>query len=93
MNKRELVDAVCSNLETTKAAAEDTVNVVLKAIQEGLQQHGQVSVAGFGTWTVRQRAARTGRNPQTGSSIKIKAKKVAKFNPGKALREAVAKKK
>jgi DNA-binding protein HU-beta len=89
MNKRELVDAVCSNLETTKAAAEDTVNVVLKAIQEGLQQHGQVSVAGFGTWTVRQRAARTGRNPQTGEPMEIKASNSVGFKPAKAWKDAL----
>ncbi|MHC4837815.1 MAG: HU family DNA-binding protein [Planctomycetota bacterium] len=89
MNKRELVDAVCSNLETTKAAAEDTVNVVLKAIQEGLQQHGQVSVAGFGTWTVRERAARTGRNPQTGEPMEIKASNSVGFKPAKAWKDAL----
>jgi len=89
MNKRELVDVVCSNLETTKAAAEDTVNVVLKSIQQGLKEHGQVSVAGFGTWSVRQRAARTGRNPQTGEPMEIKASTSVGFKPAKAWKDSL----
>jgi DNA-binding protein HU-beta len=89
MNKRELVDSVCSHLETTKAAAEETVNVVLKSIQQGLSEHGQVSVAGFGTWTVRQRAARTGRNPQTGEPMEIKASTSVGFKPAKAWKDSL----
>ena len=89
MNKRELIDFVCSNLETTKTGAEETVNTVLRGIQHGIAEDGTVSIAGFGTWGLRERAARTGRNPQTGATIQIKASKVAAFKAGKALKDAV----
>ncbi|MCP4094299.1 MAG: HU family DNA-binding protein [Planctomycetes bacterium] len=89
MNKRELVEAVCAQLETTKTAAEETVNVVLKAVQEGVQSDGQVSIAGFGTWNLRQRAARTGRNPQTGAPMDIKASTSVGFKPAKAWKDSL----
>ncbi|MDP7062562.1 MAG: HU family DNA-binding protein [Planctomycetota bacterium] len=89
MNKRELVEAVCTQLETTKTAAEETVNVVLKAVQEGVQSDGQVSIAGFGTWNLRQRAARTGRNPQTGAPMDIKASTSVGFKPAKAWKDSL----
>ena len=87
MNKRELIDYVCQNLETTKAGAEETVNVVLRAIQEGIANDDSVSVAGFGTWNKRFRSARTGRNPQTGEPIQIKASTTVGFKPAKAWKE------
>jgi nucleoid DNA-binding protein len=89
MNKRELVEAVCAQLETTKTAAEETVNVVLKAVQEGVQADGQVSIAGFGTWNLRQRAARTGRNPQTGEPMEISASTSVGFKPAKAWKDSL----
>ena len=89
MNKRELIEAVCAELETTKSAAEETVNIVLQAIKWGVASDDQVSIAGFGTWSKRSRAARTGRNPQTGAEIQIKAAKVPGFKAGKALKVAV----
>jgi nucleoid DNA-binding protein len=89
MNKRDLLEAVCTQLETTKTAAEETVNVVLKAVQEGVQSDGQVSIAGFGTWNLRQRAARTGRNPQTGAPMDIKASTSVGFKPAKAWKDSL----
>ena len=85
MNKRELIDYVCQNLETTKAGAEETVNVVLRAIQEGIANDDSVSVAGFGTWNKRFRSARTGRNPQTGEPLQIAASTTVGFKPAKGL--------
>ena len=87
MNKRELIDYVCQNLETTKAGAEETVNVVLRAIQEGIANDDSVSVAGFGTWNKRFRSARTGRNPQTGEPLQIAASTTVGFKPAKAWKE------
>jgi DNA-binding protein HU-beta len=87
MNKRELIDFVCSNLETTKTGAEETVNTVLQGIQHGITQDGTVSVAGFGTWTTRDRAARQGRNPQTGAPIQISASRTVGFKPAKAWKD------
>ena len=87
MNKRELVEHVCSVLDTTKAAAEETVNVVFEAVRHGVEQDGQVSVAGFGTWNRRARAARTGRNPQTGEPMQIKASNSVGFKPAKAWKD------
>ena len=89
MNKRELVEAVCEQLQTTKTAAEETVNVVLKAIQSGVKNDSQVSVAGFGTWSLRQRAARIGRNPQTGEPMQIKASTSVGFKPAKAWKDSL----
>ena len=87
MNKRELIDYVCQKLETTKAGAEETVNVVLRAIQEGIANDDSVSVAGFGTWNKRFRSARTGRNPQTGEPLQIAASTTVGFKPAKAWKE------
>jgi nucleoid DNA-binding protein len=87
MNKRELIDFVCSNLETTKTGAEETVNTVLRGIQHGIAEDGTVSIAGFGTWSLRERAARTGRNPQTGATIQIGASKTVGFKPARAWKE------
>ncbi|MBC8369715.1 MAG: HU family DNA-binding protein [Planctomycetes bacterium] len=89
MNKRELIEAVCSELETTKSAAEETVNIVLQAIKDGVASDDQVSIAGFGTWSKRSRAARTGRNPQTGETMQIKASKSVGFKPAKAWKDSV----
>jgi DNA-binding protein HU-beta len=88
MNKADLVKEVM-NVVCSRAEAEDAVNTVISSISGALKKGERVSLVGFGTFSVVQRKARNGRNPQTGKALKIKAKKVPKFTPGKALKEAV----
>ncbi len=88
MNKSELVEAVSKHFES-KSAAERAVNAVLESITNGLKKEGKVQIVGFGTFEVRKRKARMGRNPQTGEAIKIKASKNPAFKAGKALKDAV----
>ncbi|RLA94667.1 MAG: DNA-binding protein [Deltaproteobacteria bacterium] len=88
MNKADLIEAV-SAVTNTKKEASEAVNCVLETITKALKKKEEVTLVGFGTFTVRKRKARNGRNPQTGEKIKIKAKNVPVFRPGKALREAV----
>jgi DNA-binding protein HU-beta len=88
MNKEDLVNVV-AKATCSKAEAANVVNAVLDAIKKGLKKGGKVTLVGFGTFSVSKRAARTGRNPQTGKPIKIAAKKVPKFTAGKALKDAV----
>ncbi len=89
MNKGDLVKEV-AKVVSTKKKAQAAVDTVFSAITKGLQKDDPVTLIGFGTFKVGQRKARTGRNPQTGAEIKISAKKVAKFVPGKALKDAVS---
>jgi DNA-binding protein HU-beta len=89
VNKSELVEAIAQGADLTKAAATRALDSTINAITEALQQNDQISLVGFGTFTVKERAARTGRNPQTGEEIQIKAAKVPSFKPGKALKDAV----
>ena len=89
MNKAELIDAVAAAADISKASATRAVDAVIDNITSALKKNDQVTLVGFGTFTVRSRAARTGRNPQTGASIEIKASKVPGFKPGKALKDAV----
>ncbi len=89
MNKTELTDAVAEAAQITKADAAKALDAVLSSISNVLAGGDQVSLIGFGTFLVRDRAARTGRNPQTGAEIKIPAAKVPAFKPGKALKDAV----
>lgn len=89
MNKAELIDAVALAADITKASATRAVDAVLDNICTALKKDEQVSLVGFGTFVVRSRAARSGRNPQTGAAIEIKASKVPGFKPGKALKDAV----
>jgi len=89
MNKSELIDAVASGADLSKSEAAKAVDGVIGAITQALKSGDQVTVVGFGTFLVRDRAARTGRNPQTGAEIKIPAAKVPAFKPGKALKDAV----
>ncbi len=89
MNKTELTDAVAEATEITKADAARAVDAVLGTITDTLAGGDQVGIVGFGTFLVRDRAARTGRNPQTGAEIQIAAAKVPAFKPGKALKDAV----
>ena len=91
MNKGDLVEAV-AKVVGKKKLAQETVGCVLESITAALQKGEPVTLIGFGTFKVSKRAARTGRNPQTGKPIKIKAKKVPKFSAGKKLKDAVAKK-
>ncbi|MFA7325352.1 MAG: HU family DNA-binding protein [Candidatus Kapaibacterium sp.] len=89
MNKSELIDAVAKSTDVTKAAAERAINSTIAEISKELKGGGDVRLIGFGTFSVAQRAARKGVNLQTGKPMKIAAKKVAKFKPGKALAESV----
>ena len=88
MNKGDLVEEV-AKVVSTKKQAQAAVDCVFSAITKALQKKDPVTLVGFGTFKVGQRKARTGRNPQTGAEIKIGAKKVAKFVPGKALKDAI----
>jgi DNA-binding protein HU-beta len=89
MNKTELTDAVAEAAGLTKADAARALDAVISTISDTLAKGDQVGVVGFGTFLVRQRAARTGRNPQTGAEIQIAAATVPAFKPGKALKDAV----
>ncbi len=89
MNKTELISSVAEKAEMTKKDAEKAVNAVLASIEEAMAQGDKVQLVGFGTFEVRSRAARIGRNPQTGKEIQIAATKVPAFKPGKALKDAV----
>lgn len=88
MNKGQLVEVVAKALGS-KSAAEKAINATLKAVTDALKKGDKVTLVGFGTFSVTKRAARTGRNPQTGKEIKIKAKKVPKFTAGKALKDII----
>lgn len=89
MNKSELIEAVATAADISKTAAARAVDGVLGAVTKALKKGEEVSLIGFGTFAVRKRAARTGRNPRTGDAIKIKAAKVPGFRAGKALKDAV----
>ena len=88
MNKNDLVGDV-AKVVSTKKDAQAAVDCILSTITKTLKKKGTVSLVGFGTFKVNKRKARTGRNPQTGEVVKIKAKNVPKFIPGKALKDAV----
>ena len=85
MNKTQLIDAVSVESGLTKLDARKAVDAFIKTVGEQLKQGEKIALVGFGTFSVSKRAARNGRNPQTGAVIKIKAKKVAKFKAGKEL--------
>jgi DNA-binding protein HU-beta len=89
MNRAELVELIADKAEVTKASAERALGALLDAITASLKKDEPVVLVNFGTFVVRQRAARKGRNPQTGQEIKINAAKVVGFKAGKALKEAV----
>ena len=94
MNKAGLIEAILKDKNSgvdSKAGAERAVNAVLCAIEKGIQKDGNVQLIGFGTFVVRNRAARTGRNPQTGEKIKIKASKAVVFKAGAELKKAAKK--
>lgn len=89
MNKSELIDAVAAAADISKAKAAQAVDGVTSAVTSALSKGDQVTLVGFGTFSVRERAARTGRNPRTGEEIKIAAAKIPAFKAGKALKDAV----
>ncbi|MDG1659770.1 HU family DNA-binding protein [uncultured Winogradskyella sp.] len=89
MNKTDLVNSMAENAGITKAAAKKALDGLLIDIEGSLQKGNRVSLVGFGSWSVTRRAARDGRNPQTGQTIKIKAKNVVKFKAGSDLSDAV----
>jgi len=89
VNKSELVDAVADSADISKAAASRAVDAMISTVSSALQNGDQVSLVGFGTFSVKERAARTGRNPRTGESIEIPAAKNPVFKAGKALKDAV----
>jgi DNA-binding protein HU-beta len=89
MNKGDLINSVAKNSGLTKADSGRAVDAVLDSITTSLQKGERVTLPGFGSFSTSKRAARTGRNPQTGKEIKIKARTVARFKAGKNLAEAV----
>jgi len=89
MNKTELINSVAELSELTKKDATKAVDAVFQAITDALQNGDKVQIIGFGNFEVRERAARKGRNPQTGEEIEISASKVPAFKPGKALKEGI----
>lgn len=90
MTKAELIDRIAKENEMSKALAEKVLNSVTDNIGKCLKKGDKITLTGFGTFSVAKRKARTGRNPQTGAEIKIKATKVPKFKSGKALKDGVA---
>ncbi|HET8804424.1 MAG TPA: HU family DNA-binding protein [Aequorivita sp.] len=89
MNKSDLIDAMAADAGITKAAAKKSLESFLGNVEKSLKKGDRVSLVGFGSWSVSKRAAREGRNPQTGKTIKIAAKKVVKFKAGSDLQNSV----
>ena len=89
MNKSELIEHIAKQADISKAAATRALEAMIGGVKMTLKRGGSVSLVGFGTFAVTKRAARSGRNPRTGAAIKIKAAKVPKFRPGKALKDAL----
>ena len=89
MNKSQLVDKIAVDANISKAAAGRALDAIIGSVTDSLKGGDDVALVGFGTFTVRERAARTGRNPQTGKEIKIAAAKVPAFRAGKGLKDAV----
>ena len=89
MNKTELIEAIAASADIPKAAAGRALDAVMESITTALKEGDSVVLVGFGTFSVKERAARTGRNPQTGQEIQISASKVPGFKAGKALKDAV----
>lgn len=91
LNKSQLIEKIASGADISKASAGRALDSFIDAVSGALQEDDQVALVGFGTFSVRERAARTGRNPQSGETIEIAAAKIPAFKPGKALKEAVNK--
>ena len=92
MNKTELVEAMAKKTSETKKATEEALNALIETITEALASGDKIQLVGFGTFEVIHRAARKGKNPQTGEELKIPASKAPKFKAGKALKDIVNKK-
>ncbi len=93
MNKAELIEKVANDADLSKASAERALNAAIAAIIKAVTKGDRVQLIGFGTYSSGKRAARVGRNPQTGATIKIAAAKTVKFTAGKAFKDAVNKRK
>ncbi len=89
MNKADLIDAIANKAGLTKADAKKSLDATVEAVSEALKSGDRVALVGFGSFSVSERGARTGRNPQTGKEIKISAKKVVKFKPGADLAKEI----
>jgi DNA-binding protein HU-beta len=89
VNKTELIEAIAASADLPKAAAGRALDAMIEAITGALKKNDQVVLVGFGTFAVKERAARTGRNPQTGKPIEIAAARIPGFRAGKALKDAV----
>ncbi|MBX9444576.1 nucleoid-associated protein HU-beta [Dickeya chrysanthemi] len=89
MNKSQLIDKIAADADISKAAAGRVLDAIIGSVTESLKAGDDVALVGFGTFSVRERAARTGRNPQTGNEISIPAAKVPGFRAGKALKDSV----
>jgi DNA-binding protein HU-beta len=89
MNKTDLIDFIADEADLSKASANRALDAVIDGVTKTLQKDGTVTIVGFGTFAVGKRAARIGRNPQTGAEIPIAAANVPKFRPGKALKDAL----
>jgi DNA-binding protein HU-beta len=89
MNKSELIEAIAKQADISKVAATKALNAYHEVVKTAIKDGNSVGVVGFGTFSAGERKARTGRNPKTGAVLKIKAAKVPKFRPGKALRDSI----
>ncbi|MCA1769913.1 MAG: HU family DNA-binding protein [Halomonas sp.] len=89
MNKSELIEAIAASADIPKAAAARALDAMVDTVTDSLKKGDSVSLVGFGTFQIKERAARTGRNPQTGQPIEISAAKVPSFKAGKALKDSV----
>lgn len=89
MNKSELVDSIATKAGLTKVQANDALNAFIASVGEALAKDDSIALVGFGTFSVKERAARTGRNPQTGEEMPIPASKVPSFKAGKGLKDSV----
>jgi DNA-binding protein HU-beta len=89
VNKSELIDHIAMTADISKAAAARALDAAIGAVKSSLKKGHSVTLVGFGTFSVGKRAARAGRNPRTGEAIKIKAAKLARFRPGKGLRDSI----
>jgi DNA-binding protein HU-beta len=89
VNKSELIEAIAASADIPKAAATRALDAMIESVSDSLKKGDSVALVGFGTFAVKERAARTGRNPQTGKPIDISAAKVPSFKAGKALKDAV----
>jgi DNA-binding protein HU-beta len=89
MNKADLIDRISANCQMSKAQAASAIDTTVDSVTAALKKGDRVALIGFGTFSISQRKARNGRNPQTGATIKIAARRVAKFTPGAELKKAV----